>query len=325
MNNSNKLKIFKYTGPLSEMLEGFIRQKRALGCQYNSEAGCLAVFDRFTMNFNFEKNTLPKYVVDEWIRKKPNEKNLTQIKRINLIKQVGQYIKDQGQESYIPPSKFTSINTPIYIPYIFSAEEIKLLLQYADAYQSTIRSPYLHLIVPVVFRILYGCGLRVSEVLRLQVKDIDLEHRVLTIRNTKFSKDRYVPMASSLNEKCSDYLKRMHPIANPEDYFIKSPSGYKYTQEAVYYWFRVILWKIGISHGGKGHGPRVHDLRHTFAVHCLKRWVLNEKDITAALPVLSAYLGHSDLRGTQIYLRLTADLFPSISTTMDKKFGGDDE
>ncbi|WP_297423958.1 hypothetical protein [Clostridium sp.] len=116
MNNSNKLKVFMYTGPLSEMLKEFVEQKRALGCEYNSEAGCLAIFDRFTMNFDFEKNTLPKNVVEEWIRKKPNEKNLTQMKRINLIKQVGRYIKDQGKEAYIPPSKFASINTSIYIP-----------------------------------------------------------------------------------------------------------------------------------------------------------------------------------------------------------------
>jgi integrase/recombinase XerD len=78
------------------------------------------------------------------------------------------------------------------------------------------------------------------------------------------------------------------------------------------------LWKAGISHSGKG--PRLHDFRHTFAVHCLKKWVLDEEDITNLLPYLSAFLGHVDLRGTQHYLRLTADLYPKIIASVEQNF-----
>ena len=72
---------------------------------------------------------------------------------------------------------------------------------------------------------------------------------------------------------------------------------------------------------GQGYGPRVHDLRHVFAVHCLKRWVVEGVDLTAALPYLSTYLGHTGLKGTQRYLRLTAELYPEIVSTVEAKFG----
>ncbi|QGU00314.1 Integrase/recombinase, RitB [Candidatus Syntrophocurvum alkaliphilum] len=82
--------------------------------------------------------------------------------------------------------------------------------------------------------------------------------------------------------------------------------------------FRKIIWQANISHSGKG--PRLHDLRHTFAVHCLKKWVLAGENLTNLLPYLSVYLGHNDLRGTQHYLRLTSDLYPTITTSVEQHF-----
>ena len=86
----------------------------------------------------------------------------------------------------------------------------------------------------------------------------------------------------------------------------------------MYHLFRGILWKVGISHSGKG--PRLQDIRHSYSVHCLKKWVLNGEDLTSLLPYLSAYLGHVDLRGTQHYLRLTADLYPEIIASVEQNF-----
>jgi integrase/recombinase XerD len=79
-----------------------------------------------------------------------------------------------------------------------------------------------------------------------------------------------------------------------------------------------VLRKAGISHLGRGKGPRIHDLRHTFAVNCLKKWVLEGKDLNSLLPYLSAYLGHEDMRGSQRYLRLTADLYPDLTTKIEE-------
>ncbi|NQY73567.1 MAG: hypothetical protein HRT90_02270 [Candidatus Margulisbacteria bacterium] len=84
---------------------------------------------------------------------------------------------------------------------------------------------------------------------------------------------------------------------------------------------RRFLWQARISHEGWGKGPRLHDMRHTFSVHCLRRWVLEGKDLAAYLPILKTYLGHDSFSDTPQYLRLTADLYPDITAKMQQKFG----
>jgi len=85
----------------------------------------------------------------------------------------------------------------------------------------------------------------------------------------------------------------------------------------VYKNFRWFLWRAGISHGGRGHGPRVYDFRHSHAVNCLKNWAEQEKDLTVYLPVLKTYMGHYSFAETAYYLRLTADVFPNITLKLE--------
>ena len=125
-------------------------------------------------------------------------------------------------------------------------------------------------------------------------------------------------MAESLTEKCRLYVAKVHFCGSFDTFFFSSPYGGHYGESTIYKLFRDILWKAGISHSGKG--PRLHDMRHTFSVHCLKKWVSNKEDLTNLLPYLSAYLGHVDLRGTQHYLRLTADLYPEIIDSVEQNF-----
>jgi len=89
----------------------------------------------------------------------------------------------------------------------------------------------------------------------------------------------------------------------------------------VYTAFRELLMQCGIAHAGRGKGPRIHDYRHLFAVHTLRRWYRNGEDLDAKLPLLATYLGHQHLSGTQRYLHLTAELFPEIATRLDAAFG----
>lgn len=175
--------------------------------------------------------------------------------------------------------------------------------------------------MPVLFRILYCCGLRVSEVINLLADDVDLEHGVLTIRNSKFGKTRYVPMSAELTGICAAYAET-RLVGPPEaDWFFIAPDGGRYDTRTIYATFREILWKAGISHGGKGKGPRLHDLRHTFCVHCLQRWTMQGSDPTTLLPRLAAYLGHNDFSATEQYLRMTAEAYPEVSRLMEEKYG----
>nr|WP_253198043.1 tyrosine-type recombinase/integrase [Clostridium gasigenes] len=216
------------------------------------------------------------------------------------------------------PKSTIKINRYSYIPYIFSEEEIKIIFNICDNYPISKCSPNRHIMIPILFRILYSCGLRISEALNLTYKDVDLEEGTLFISDTKFGKERIVPMSKRLTEYCRVYITESTSNKVNNSIFFPSPYGGCYDPSTIYQLFRKILWQAGISHTGKG--PRLHDIRHTFAVHCLKKWVLNGDDLNNRLPYLSSYLGHVDLRGTQHYLRLTADLYPDIIAKVEQSF-----
>ena len=174
--------------------------------------------------------------------------------------------------------------------------------------------------MPEVFRLLYGCGFRVSEVLKLRVADADLNRGVLTVRDGKFGKDRHVPPALPLVRRLQAYESALGP--RPADaFFFPSNSGGPYRRAAVYALFRRLLFRSGIPHGGRGKGPRVHDLRHAYAVHTMLRWYREGADLDSKLPVLATYLGHESLKGTQRYLHMTAELHPEVVRRVNANFG----
>ena len=123
-------------------------------------------------------------------------------------------------------------------------------------------APRRHLIMPVLFRVLYCCGLRANEALKLKGEDVDLQQGILTIRNSKNGKTRYVPMSAELTKVCADYDKTRLVGPPGSDWFFAAPDGGRYDIRAIYDTFRTLLWKAGISHGGRGKGPRLHDFRH---------------------------------------------------------------
>jgi len=167
--------------------------------------------------------------------------------------------------------------------------------------------------------VLYGCGLRLEEALSLRIRDVDLIQGVLHINDTKFRKDRLVPPARPLVVRLQKYAATLGP--RPADaYFFPSPRGGPLHGSGVYRNYRDLLQRCHIGHGGRGKGPRLHDLRHTFAVHTLLRWYREGADLQARLPVLATYLGHASIDGTQDYLQMTAELYPEILSRSDAAF-----
>lgn len=225
-----------------------------------------------------------------------------------------------GHNAYIYPERAVPVDRYHYVPYIFSEKELAKIFTAADNIPYSSVSPVRHLTLSLLFRVLYGCGLRISEALNLKISDVNLKDGTLSIRQAKLDKDRIVPMAESLIERCKKYLIEAHKAYPQNPYFFPSPYGGRYADKCIYDYFRRFLWSAGISHGGRGHGPRVHDFRHCQAVHCLKKWVKQGEDLTAMLPYLSAYLGHVDLRASQYYLRLTADLYPTIVSAVEANY-----
>ena len=167
----------------------------------------------------------------------------------------------------------------------------------------------------------HPCGLRVSEARLLCPGDVDVSTGVLQIRDAKGGKDRQVPVSGPLREQAGR-LPGAH--GRPAGLGLVLPrrgARRPLTLVNVYRNFRRFLWQARISHGGRGHGPRVHDLRHTFAVNNLRTWFAAGEDIGALLPVLQAYMGHSSISDTAYYLRLTAESYPQVAARVRREYG----
>lgn len=297
-------------------ITGFISEKQAVGYNYCKESKRLKKFDDYVLNSSKSEPVLTKEIVLGWTKRIEYEAKSTQHGRISVIRGLAEYMARIGKVAYIYPKGTDSLERYYYSPYIFSETEITAIFRVSDNYVKSDTSPHRHLMLPLIIRILYCCGLRISEVTNLNVAAVNLTDGTINVKGAKFGKERLIPMSDNLTKRCREYSGKVL-IGRPLDaFFFPSPYNGHYDSNTVYCHFRKILWEAGISHTGKG--PRLHDFRHTFAVHCLKKWVLTGLDLTNCLPYLSVYLGHEDMRGTQHYLRLTADLYPDIIEKVEK-------
>jgi len=207
---------------------------------------------------------------------------------------------------------------PDYIPYIFTHEQMLQIFRTCDTLIVANKNMDCILFaLPALYRLLYSTGIRIGEAISLKNEDFDCNRHYIIIKKTKNQQQRLVPLNSSMLQILLQYkeARESMPLDNTtasNNSFFISPSGRPLTKSSVYNWFRVILKKCGIPHIGKNHGPRVHDIRHTCAVHSLMNQVRSGADIYCVLPVLSVFLGHKTIKGTEKYVRLTQEMFPEI-------------
>jgi integrase len=261
-----------------------------------------------------------EYVLEN-TKRKLNQSNNTVLRNISSVNCFLDFVIRKGFKAYKIPPKSQPKQTYNFKAHIFTDDEIRRMLVAADSTPFNHQCPKRHLQVPVIFRILFNCGLRSSEVISLRMCDIDLRENILTVLDTKFHKDRLVPFSDEVAHSLMVYLYKVKP-QNENDYIFRSPKGGgQFGISMIRVFFCDLLRRADIPYGGRGIGPRPHDIRHTFAVHCLNKWALTGVDLMAALPVLSRYLGHSGISGTQNYLQLTAQMYPDIVSKLETRFG----
>ncbi len=299
-----------FVGEFKELLEDFIKHKRSLGFKYDTERDNFRRFSEYTLNHKVENNCLDRELVLGWTARRKNESVKTWEHRSSNTRQFALYLQNKGYEAYMP-IKNHKVRRTEYVPYIFTHEEIDRFFQAVDSILPHSKSNKHHSF-PLLFRLLYCCGLRISEACRLKISDVDFSSGVLFIRESKFNKDRLVPMSASLARMFIGYHDLFNQNNRADDYYFRNKTGTPLKHDHVYRIYRKLLWKAGISHGGKGKGPRLHDFRHTFCVHTLAKQVKEEIDLYTALPILSTYLGHSSVGATQRYVRLTTEAYPEL-------------
>ena len=315
-----KKKDYVYSGKLGPRIADYIAEKRAFGCLYNTEAKKLSEFSRMTLKYDFPDDTLSQEVVEVWLTRRPTDADKTFYSRFGVIRGFADYMVRHGLNAFIPLSAdLPVLHTQSYTPCVFTHEDIERFFavyatkrEFRTAYCSRFNTMML-----MIFELLYCCGLRLSEATNLRNEDVDLANGILTVRYAKFEKSRYVPMSSDVVVDLKEYMDSN--IHTP--FLFLGKTGQHLGKNSVYDEFRRVLLAAGIPHYGRGKGPRVHDFRHTFACHCLHRWIRNGVPISSALPRLSTYLGHNDMAATEKYLHMTAEVYPEISEKLSREYG----
>ena len=298
---------------LSELVSQYVSYKRALGVRFDSEAATLAAFCR-RLDGNIDVLSVTVEQVQDFLT---GNRPLTNhwSKRKSVLDCLFRFALSRGHTTVSPLPRYCPKLPPPLAPYIYSEEELKRLLDVAAAACNS-RVKLEAYVLRALILILYGACLRHGEALRLTMQDVDLDDAVLHIRESKFYKSRLIPMGADLNGAMQLYARQRNQVFDkePDAPFFCFRDGRPLNQSVVHRAFQRqrILANVR-REGGPTCQPRLHDLRHSGAVHRLIDWYRCGADLQLLLPQLSTYLGHIDLASTQRYLTLTPDLLNEAS------------
>jgi integrase len=310
------------TSPFSSLfakqMNNMLQYKKALGYSRSSYYKFLLNFDKFCIQYFPEESVLTQKLVMNWGRKRKDE-NINGLKRrLIAIREFGKYLNSIDIIAYIIPSAMIGSFKP-FTPYIFADLELKAFFKAADNIPAHKLSPLREFTAPVLFRLLYCCGLRPNEIRNIKCYNINLNTGTLYISETKMHKDRTVIISKDVLALCNKYDTQVKIIYMDREYFFQSLNGKPYTAN----WIQNIFWKCwkvaGIDnfHGSR---PRVSDFRHNYATRTLQKWLDEDKDLYVYLPYLSAYMGHSNFSETAYYIHLLPERLVNSSGIKWNKF-----
>lgn len=312
-------------GPLTAHACSYIALHQALGKDYRRHGAALQDLDRF---LQAQAITSPQAVtsalVEDW------QETLTccahlRIHKVRFVHRFFEYLRSLAVVTHNPvPSRLTCprrMPHSAFKPYIFTPEQLAAILTAARQLPGNRMCRYRGQICATMLTLLSALGLHHGKARRLRLCDLQLDRHAIFIAQTKFHKSRYVPFGPKVGRCLQHYLEVRHtllqPVRDDDPLFVtkwRKPIGYRMLSDM----FRDILGTLGITGQGT---PRIHDLRHSFAVNRLLRWYRDGVDVQSRLPILSTFLGHVDTRSTEVYLTITADLLREANARFHNHFG----
>ena len=307
---------FHYSSVLAPYMKHLLDTKTSAGISAHRTKWILKEFDDFANREGMEDARITEDLIKRWRATRVADCGKTLYAKYSVWSQLARGMCRQGCECFIP--RLPREPKSGFTPYIFTHGQMSDIFAAADGCRLyDIRMGTALICIPAILRLLYGTGMRVSEALSIRNRDVHLDEHYIHLRKTKNGSERIVPVSESLAAVLRQYTgyRNRIPVKNvsAEDgiLFVK-PDGTGVSQGAVYTNFKKILGMCGIPHYGNHHGPRVHDLRHTYAVHSLVEMGRSGMDLYTCLPILSTALGHHSLAATEQYVRLTCSMYPEL-------------
>ena len=311
--NSNKI---------SRQLEEYLDYKHSLGFKLVHEEYVLRNFVARTLAVGYT-GSLTCDIVFDWIAF-GSKNNKTMGRKLEVIRPFSKYISAFDPEAEIIPNKLFQNVHDRPEPYIYTESEVIALMNACNSLYSPdgvrIRS------VKCILGLLWSTGMRPSEPVNLKLHDIDFEKQIIVVRETKFSKERLLPVTSSVIQKIIIYKEWLECVIgkmNPDEQLFRTTGGKPMTEQSLAYAFKIIRNTIGAVPKGYPN-VRLYDFRHSFACSTVLKWLETGQDANALMYTLSTYLGHSKIQDTYWYLSATQKIINRACSRYEEKFGGVD-
>jgi integrase len=299
----------RYGSHLGPLMREHVDRMRTLGFRYSHEDRFLR-FDRFLQQRPGAAQETLSTLIREYVALASSAAG--KLERLKLGRVLAKSLARNGSVTAAPARDRMLVQEAVRKrrrPYIYTPEEVQRLLDAARRYPSP-KAPLRPQTLYTMLVLGYCAGLRMGEIVGLELRDINLDDATIEVRDTKFFKSRRLPLSSSALIALREYLEARRKAGAPADpdapLFCHEKGGYSYV--AAEHLLRLVMQRAGLKPKTGRVGPRVHDLRHTFVVHRMTAWYREGVNPQSRLPHLAAYLGHRNIHSTLIYLTITQEL-----------------
>lgn len=303
---------------LGEHVENYLKIRRALGFKLVGEAQLLADFVTFADAAG--QPTITTRTALEWARLPESSSPNYRSRRLRAVRGFARYLHALDPACEIPSLELLPASKYRPAPYLYSDREILALMAGARQLRPLLRAATFETLIGLL-----ACtGLRIGEAIGLDRDDFDPDNQLLTARDSKFGKSREVLLHKSTVQALASYGERrdrLCPHADPRSFFI-STRGTRLAHPTIYQPFRELLDHAGVKHPSPQRRPRVHDLRHSFAIRTLLGWYRDGADVAVRMPLLSTYMGHVDPAATYWYLSAAPELLALAAERLELATGG---
>ncbi len=306
---------------LREAVHEYLNLRRSLGFRLRETGKQLLAFVTF-MEQRRASYITPQLAL-EWAQQPVTVQPSEWAHRLSVVRIFARHRSATDPRTQIPPEGLLPYRPKRARPYLYSAKEIENLLR------AVLSLPARGGLRPWTYHCLFGLltvtGMRLGEARNLELQDVDLRTGVLTIRNTKFGKSRLIPIHTSTRRVLADYLARRNrrrATRPASSYLFVSNWGNQLDVGEIHRTFYALSIELGLRGQSDSHGPRLHDLRHRFAVMTLLRWYRSGEDVERRLPFLSAYLGHVHVSDTFWYLSAWPELMREAMSRLERCWEG---
>ncbi len=298
---------------LAPQIETFIKLRQLSGTDYHSQVRLLGYFDRFLVGQDVQQPCITRDICDGYQNSLLGLAPRSQGNRFCVVRQLCKYLSQTDPHNYIPEALHTPSSRQAHRPYIFTCEQVGMLLTAAATLPpSGSLRPHTY---RTLLGLLYSTGIRIGEAFALNIEHFFPEEQRLYVAEGKFRKSRWIVLSTSTSCALEQYIeRRMDKEPNgPDTPLLLNERRQRLCHPTVRQAFMHMLHECGIP-WARHVGPRIHDLRHSFAVNRLLAWYRDGEDVNARLPALATYMGHVDISSTQVYLQPTAELLGEVDS-----------